>query len=95
MRFQNSYVEHGQEFHDSVQVSNLRRRAWALLHNYRDWRSRTRKLNNNARRSSERLNKKRYAENWLEHLLIATSHQPPQNAKQTGLFPIFLNPQSP
>ncbi|MDR1384300.1 MAG: hypothetical protein LBJ67_10745 [Planctomycetaceae bacterium] len=41
----------------------------------------TRQLNDNARRPAERLNQKRYAENWLDNLFIATANQLSQNAK--------------
>lgn len=80
MRFLNRYVERGQGFHGSTQVTNLRCRAWALLYNYHDWSPTTRKDNKNFRCPAERFNEKRYAEDWLENLIVATSCAP-QNVK--------------
>ena len=76
MRRQNDYFDRGQHFHGSVESSNLRSRSWAVLHNYWDWGRKSRKANGGARCPAERLNGKRYAENWLENLLIATSAVP-------------------
>ncbi|MDR1925355.1 MAG: hypothetical protein LBQ66_13375, partial [Planctomycetaceae bacterium] len=66
MRFQCRFFVRGQAFHGGVCSAKLRCRSHALLYNYRDWCPRTRKLNNGIRCPAERINKKRYAKNWLE-----------------------------
>jgi len=76
MRSQNRYFERGQHFHGTLCSANLRSRSWAVLHNYWDWGRRTRKANGGTRCPAERLNGKRYADNWLENLLVATSAVP-------------------
>ena len=43
------------------------------LHDYWDWGRKSVKDNNGCRCPAERLNGKRYAECWLENLLVATS----------------------
>jgi len=73
MRSQNRYFDRGQHFHGTLESANLRSRSWAILHNYWDWGRRTRKLNAGSRCPAERLNGKRYADDWLENLLVATS----------------------
>ena len=73
MRSQNRYFERGQHFHGTLESANLRSRAWAILHNYWDWGRKSVKDNNGYRCPAERLNGKRYAECWLENLLVATS----------------------
>jgi hypothetical protein len=76
MRSQNRYFDRGQHFHGTFESANLRSRAWAILHNYWDWGRKTREANDGHRCPAERLNGKRYAENWLENLLVATSAVP-------------------
>jgi hypothetical protein len=76
MRSQNRYFEHGQHFHGTLESANRRSRAWAILYNYWDWGRKTRAENDGCRCPAERLNGKRYAENWLENLLVATSAVP-------------------
>jgi hypothetical protein len=76
MRRQNDYFDRGQHFHGGVESANLRSRAWAVLHNYWDWGRKARKANGGCRCPAERLNGKRYTENWLENLLVATSAVP-------------------
>ena len=73
MRSQNRYFDRGQHFHGTLESANLRSRSWAVLHNYWDWGRKTRKANEGYRCPAERLNGKRYADNWLENLLVATS----------------------
>jgi len=73
MRSQNRYFDRGQHFHGTLESANLRSRAWAILHNYWDWGRKTRAENDGYRCPAERLNGKRYADNWLENLLVATS----------------------
>jgi hypothetical protein len=76
MRSQNRYFDRGQHFHGTLASANLRSRSWATLHNYWDWGRRTRAENEGCRCPAERLNGKRYADNWLENLLVATSAVP-------------------
>jgi len=76
MRSQNRYFERGQHFHGTLESANLRSRAWAILHNYWDWGRKTRSENKGYRCPAERLNEKRYADSWLENLLVATSAVP-------------------
>jgi hypothetical protein len=73
MRSQNRYFDRGQHFHGTLESANLRSRSWAILHNYWEWGRRTRRLNKGYRCPAERLNGKRYADDWLENLLVATS----------------------
>jgi hypothetical protein len=75
MRSQNKYFERGQGFHGSVSSSKLRCRAWAILYNYWEWCPRSRHLNAGHRCPAERLNDKRYADDWLQNLIVATSNR--------------------
>jgi hypothetical protein len=85
MRSQNRYFDRGQHFHGTLESANLRSRSWAILHNYWDWGRKTREANEGYRCPAERLNGKRYADNWLENLLVATSAV--QNRKKPPLNP--------
>ena len=82
MRSQNRYFERGQHFHGSIEASNVRSRSWAVLYNYWDWGRKTRTENDGDRCPAERLNGKRYAENWLENLLAATYDVPKRKPPQ-------------
>jgi hypothetical protein len=73
MRSQNEFFDRGQHFHGTLHSSNLRSRAWAILHNYWPWSPEAVKNNDGTTCPAERLNKKRYADNWLQNLLIAAS----------------------
>lgn len=73
MRSQNNFFDRGQHFHGSLESSNLRSRAWAILYNYWPWSPTSQESNEGASCPAERLNGKRYADNWLENLLIAAS----------------------
>jgi len=86
MRSQNRYFDRGQHFHGTRESANLRSRAWAILHNYWDWGRKTRAKNGGYRCPAERLNGKRYADNWLENLLVATSAVPKR--KKPPLNPV-------
>lgn len=79
MRSMNCYFDRGQQFHGTQESANRRSRAWAILYNYFPWCRKTIKDNGGCRCPAERLNGKRYAENWLENLLIATSAVPKAN----------------
>ena len=65
MRSQNEFFDRGQHFHGTLHSSNLRSRAWAILHNYWPWSPVSIKDNDGATCPAERLNGKRYADNWL------------------------------
>jgi hypothetical protein len=73
MRSQNKYFDRGQHFHGDLKSANLRSRAWAILHNYWPWCPESVKDNDGATCPAERLNGKRYSDNWLENLLTAAS----------------------
>ena len=73
MRNQNRYFVRGQHFHGNISSSNLRSRSWAILHNYRPWSPETATSNAGTACPAERLNGKRYSDDWLENLLVAAS----------------------
>jgi hypothetical protein len=75
MRSQNKYFDRGQHFHGDLKSANKRCRAWAILHNYWPWCRKSVKDNDGCRCPAERLNRKRYHDNWLQNLLIATSNE--------------------
>jgi len=85
MRSQNRYFDRGQHLHGTLESANLRSRSWAVLHNYWDWGRKAQKANEGYRCPAERLNEKRYADCWLENLLVATSAVP--SRKKTPLNP--------
>jgi hypothetical protein len=73
MRSQNRYFDRGQHFHGDLKSANLRSRAWAILHNYWPWCPESVKDNDGTTCPAERFNGKRYSDNWLENLQVATS----------------------
>jgi hypothetical protein len=73
MRSQNRYFDRGQHCHGNLESANKRCRAWAILHNYWPWCPESVRDNDGAQCPAERLNKKRYCNNWLENLFVATS----------------------
>jgi hypothetical protein len=73
MRSQNRYFDRGQHFHGSLGSANLRSRSWAVLYNYWEWSPAAVVANEGARCPAERLNRKRYSDDWLTNLLVATS----------------------
>ena len=79
MRGMNRYFERGQNLHGSQESSNLHTRSWALLHNYWPWSPESEKSNGGHRCAAERLNNRRYHENWLANLLVSTSLAGTQN----------------
>jgi hypothetical protein len=81
MRSQNKYFDRGQHLHGDKHSANKRCRAWAILHNYWPWCRKSVKDNDGARCPAERLNKKRYHDNWLQNLLVATSNSKKQTPK--------------
>jgi len=59
-------------------------RAWALLHNFTPWHPATAVANDDWQSPAERLNGRRYHDNWLQNLLVSASlggyrNHPPQN----------------
>ncbi|MCL2744705.1 MAG: hypothetical protein FWE67_12720 [Planctomycetaceae bacterium] len=84
MRCMDDYFEQGQSFHGSEESAKLRCRSWGLLYNYWDWCPKSVQDNDGVRCPAERLNKKRYDDDWLKNLLIATSMQK-QNLQQKTL----------
>jgi hypothetical protein len=73
MRNQNRYFNRGQHFHGNLSSANRRSRSWAILHNYWPWCPESVADNDGATCPAERLNGKRYSDNWRENLLVATS----------------------
>lgn len=63
----------GQYFHGTVRSAELRVRALALLWNFCPSSPRTVRKHRGQRCPAERLNGKRYADNWLENLLVSAS----------------------
>jgi len=64
MRSQNKDFDRGQHFHGDLKSANKRCLAWAILHHYGPWCKKSAKDNNGATCPAERLNRKRYHDNW-------------------------------
>lgn len=83
MRSMNRYLFHGQHLHGSFRAGQLHCRAWALLYNFSPWHPGIAMKNNGWRSPAERLNQRRYHDNWLQNLLVSASlggyRHPPQN----------------
>ena len=75
MRSQNRDFDRGQHCHGDLKSANKRCRAWAILHNYRPWCPESVRDNDGAQCSAERLNRKRYCDNWLQNLLVAAANR--------------------
>ena len=73
MRWMNRWFDRGQHLHGSLETCEKRCRSWALLYNFRPWHPQTVKANDGWRCPAERLNKRRYHENWLQNLLVSAS----------------------
>jgi hypothetical protein len=73
MRSMNRYFEDAQHLHGSQEACARHGRAWALLHNFRPWNPATTRGNGGWRSPTERLNKHRYHEDWLQNLLVSAS----------------------
>jgi hypothetical protein len=71
MRRQRKYFDTGQHFHGDIESGNRRCRAWAILYNYWDWSPPAIRNNDGIRCPAERFNGKRYADSWLQNLLVA------------------------
>jgi hypothetical protein len=73
MRAMNRYFDHGQHLHGSPDACDQHSRAWALLYNFAPWHPATTKENDGWTSPAERLNKRRYHDNWLQNLLVSAS----------------------
>lgn len=73
MRSMNKYFDNGQHLHGGKEACNKHCRAWALLYNFCQWSPETTRANGGYRCRAERLNKKRYCENWLQNLYVHAS----------------------
>jgi hypothetical protein len=73
MRAMNRYFDDGQHLHGSQAACARHCRAWALLHNFRPWHPATARANGGWRSPAERLNRHRYHDDWLQHLLVSAS----------------------
>jgi hypothetical protein len=73
MRAMNRYFDDGQHLHGSPEACSRHCRAWALLHNFRPWSPATKRKNKGWHSPAERLNQRRYHDNWLQNLLVSAS----------------------
>jgi hypothetical protein len=73
MRGMNRYFDHGQHLHGSHEACRRHCRAWALLWNFTPWHPATTRQNKDWRCPSERLNRHRYHDSWLQNLLCSAS----------------------
>jgi len=73
MRRQDRYLFNRQYFHGTLESARLSMRAWALLKNFQPYCTRIRSKNNGQFCAAEKLNNKRYSDNWFENLLISAS----------------------
>jgi hypothetical protein len=73
MRFRDRACFNAQYFHGTLASAELRVRALALLWNFCPSSPATVKKYHGQRCPAERLNGKRYSENWLENLLVSCS----------------------
>jgi hypothetical protein len=84
MKFLDRACFNGQYFHGTLKSAELRVCALALLWNFCSSSPDTVRKHRGQRCPAERLNGKRYAENWLENLLVS--------ALMNGLRPYQQNP---
>lgn len=73
MRSMCRYFADSQHLHGSFKACKRHCRAWALLYNFRPWSPATARANGGYQCPAERLNKHRYHDNWLHHLLVSAS----------------------
>jgi hypothetical protein len=73
MKFLDRACFNGQYFHGTIEAAERRVRAWALLWNFCPSSPGTVKKYHGQECPAQRLNGKRYAENWLENLLVSGS----------------------
>ena len=60
-------------FHGKLESAQQRVRAWAILHNFYPYSPLTVNKHDGQLFPAERLNRRRYSDNWLENLLISSS----------------------
>ena len=73
MKQMSRFIFNNQYFHASNESATKLMRAFALLHNFAPYCPWTIKLNNKWKSPFERVNELRYANDWFENLMIATS----------------------
>jgi len=73
MKQQDRYLFIMQYFHGDFISAELNVRAWAILHNFRPYCARIAKKQSKLDCPATRVNGFRYADNWLENLLISAS----------------------
>jgi hypothetical protein len=86
MKFIDRACFNGQYFHGNLAAVERRVRAWALLWNFCPSSPQTVKKYYGQRCPAERLNGKRYAQNWLENLLVSGSMNGYQRYQQNPLY---------
>ena len=85
MRFLDRACFNGQYFHGTLASAELRVRALALLWNFCPSSPQTVSKHQGQTSPAERLNNKRYSENWLENLLISGSMNGGRHRQQNPL----------
>ncbi len=85
MRFLDRAFFNGQYFHGSPQAAESRVRALALLWNFCPSSPSTVKRHHGKLCPAERLNGKRYAQSWLENLLVSGSMNGQRHCQQNPL----------
>jgi len=73
MKQQDRYLFIMQYFHGDFISAELNVRAWAILHNFRPYCTRIADKDSQLDCPATKLNGFRYADNWLENLLISAS----------------------
>jgi hypothetical protein len=73
MRPMNRYFDDGQHLHGSRDAGDRHCRAWALLLNFAPWHPVAAEHNEGWHSPAERLNRRRYHDNWLQNLLVSAS----------------------
>jgi hypothetical protein len=73
MKFLDRACFNGQYFHGTFETAESRVRAWALLWNFCPSSPSTVSKYHGQACPAERLNGRRYADNWLENLLVSGS----------------------
>jgi hypothetical protein len=73
MRAMNRDFDDGQHLHGSAGACARHCRAWALLYNFRPWHPAVARAHGGQESPAVRLNRHRYHDKWLHHLLVAAS----------------------
>lgn len=85
MQRMNQHLVSTKYFHGSIEAAEQSLRGWALIQNFAPLNPRTIERYGGARSQAERINKKRYHENWLENLYISASLGGSREAPQKTL----------